>query len=158
MDSSSNEWSAQRLYKCSIDSNGSLHLPKSLRLSVRIMKLHLLCCLQVLYNPLGNLNSGRRPWAKLIGNASLQRVFDAAIAKLHWRLVSRCFYVTNCVFFYDNVELRLMRCNSTKQSPDSNTEMSLTIYLAVCRILDKLHSFSNILCTCSMFIKMWAQI
>jgi len=34
------------------------------------------------------------------------------------------------------------------------------IMLAVCRILDrpKLHIFSNILCTCSIFIKMWAQI
>jgi len=43
-------------------------------------------------NPLGNLISGRRPWAKLIRSASLQRVFDAAIAKLLCRLVSRCFY------------------------------------------------------------------
>jgi len=45
-----------------------------------------------------------------------------------------------CVFFYDNVELRLMRGNSTKQSPDGDTEMSLTIFLAVCEILDKLHN------------------
>jgi len=67
------------------------------------------------YNPLGNLNSGRRPWAKLIRNASLQRVFDAAIAKLLWRLVSRCFYESICVCFYDNVELSRMRCNSTKR-------------------------------------------
>jgi len=59
-----------------------------------------------------------------------------------------------CVFFYDNVELTLMRCNSTKRSPDGDKGMSLTIFLAVCRILDKLHSFSNILCTCSIFIKM----
>jgi len=40
------------------------------------------------HKPLGNLNSGRRQWAKLIRSASLQRVFDAAIAKLLWR---HCF-------------------------------------------------------------------
>jgi len=67
------------------------------------------------YNPLGNLNSGRRPWAKLIISASLQRVFDAAIAKLLCLLVSRCFYKAICVCFYDNVELRLMRCISKKR-------------------------------------------
>jgi len=65
------------------------------------------------YNPLGNLNSGLRPWAKLIRSASLQRVFDAAIAKLLCRLV--CFYQSICVCFYDNVELRLMRCISKKR-------------------------------------------
>jgi len=65
-------------------------------------------------------------------------------------------YIWRFVFFYDNVELRLMLCNSTKQSPDGDTEMFLTIFLSVCRILDKLHSFSNIglLCTCGIFIKM----
>jgi len=110
------------------------------------------------YNPLGNLNSGRRPWAKPIRSASLQRVLDAAIAKLLCRLVSRCFYMSICVCFYDNVELRRMRCISTKQSPDGYTEMSLTVMYAVCRLLDKLHICSNILCTCNIFIKMWAQI
>jgi len=34
----------------------------------------------------------------------------------------------------------------------------LNIMLDVFRILDKLHIFSNILYTCSIFIKMWAQI
>jgi len=97
-----------------------------------IVQLHLL-----LNNPLGNLNSGRRPWAKLTRSASLQHVFDAAIAKLLCRLVSRCFYKSICVLFYDNVELKLMRCNSTKQSPDGDTEMSLTVMYAVCRLLDK---------------------
>jgi len=111
-----------------------------------------------LYNPLGNLDSGRSPWAKLIRSASLQRIFDAAIAKLLWRLVSRCFYVAISVFFYDNVELTRMAQNVYRQSPDGDTERFLTIILAVCRILDKLHGFSNILCTCSIFIKMWAQI
>jgi len=56
------------------------------------------CNYNYIYNPLGNLNSGRRPWAKLIRSASLQRVFDAAIAKLLWRLVSRCFYMSICFF------------------------------------------------------------
>jgi len=106
------------------------------------------------YNPLGNLNSGRRPSAKLIRSASLQRVFDAAIAKLLFRLVCRCFYKSICVCFYDNVELRLMHCNSTKQSPDGDTGMSLTVMYAVCRLLDKLHICSNISCTCNIFIKM----
>jgi len=45
-----------------------------------------------------------------------------------------------------------------RQSPDGATESFSSIFLAVCRILDKLHSLSNILCTCSIFIKMWAQI
>jgi len=53
----------------------------------------------VRHNPLGNLNSGcSGPWAKLIKSASLQLVFDAAIPKLLWRLVSRCFYMSICVF------------------------------------------------------------
>jgi len=122
------------------------------------------CCLYLayimgLYNPLGNLNSGRRPWTKLIRNASLQRVFDAAIAKLLWRLVCRCFYMAICVFFYDNVKLRRMAQNVYRQSPDGDTErLFLTVIYAVCRLLDKLHIFSNILCTCSIFIKMWTQI
>jgi len=63
-----------------------------------------------------------------------------------------------CVIFYDNVELRRMAQNVYRQSPDRDTERFLTTILAVCRILDKLHSFSNILRTCSIFIKMWAQI
>jgi len=56
------------------------------------------CCGTILQyhflsNPLGNLNSGRSgPWLKLIRSASLQLVFDAAISKLLWRLVSLCFY------------------------------------------------------------------
>jgi len=126
--------------------------------------LHLVRCKtsygsrSVKYNPLWNLNSGRRPWAKLIRSASLQRVFDAAISKLLCRLVSRCFGMSIYVCFYDNVELRRMRCISTKQSPDGDTEMSLTVRYAVCRLLDKLHVYSNILCTCNIFIKMWAQI
>jgi len=66
-------------------------------------------------NPLGNLNSGRRPWAKLIRSASLQRVFDAAIAKLLCHLVSRCFNKSICVCFYDSVKLSRMRYNSTKR-------------------------------------------
>jgi len=45
-----------------------------------------------------------------------------------------------------------------RQSPDGDREMFLSIMLAVFRILDKLNIFSNILCTCSIFIKMWAQI
>jgi len=49
--------------------------------------------------------------------------------------------------------------NGYRQSPDGDREMFLNnIMLAVFRILDKLHIFSNILCTCSIFIKMWAQI
>jgi len=70
------------------------------------------------YNPLGNLNSGRSPWAKLIRSASLQLVFDAAISKLFWRLVSRCFYMSICIFFYHKVEVTRtirMRCNMTKR-------------------------------------------
>jgi len=61
-----------------------------------------------------------------------------------------------CVFFYDNIEPRRMALNVYRQSPDGDAERFLTIILAVCRILDKLHSFSNILglCTCSIFIKM----
>jgi len=47
-----------------------------------------------------------------------------------------------------------MRCNSTKQSTDGDMEMSLTVMYAVCRLLDKLHVFSNTLCTCSIFVKM----
>jgi len=43
------------------------------------------------------------------------------------------------------------------QSPDGDREIFLNI-MAVFRILDKLHIFSNILWTCSIFIKMWAQI
>jgi len=109
-------------------------------------------------NPFGNLNSGRRPWAKLIRSASLQCIFDAAIAKLLWRLVSRCFHMSICVFFYDNVELRWMGPNVYWQSPGGDTERFLTVMHAVCRLLDKLHIFSKILCTCSIFIKMWAQI
>jgi len=55
---------------------------------------------------LGNLNSGRSsPWAKLIRSASLQLVFVAAISKLLQRLVSRCFYMSICVLFYDKVEV-----------------------------------------------------
>jgi len=48
--------------------------------------------------------------------------------------------------------------NVYQQSPDGDKEMFLSIMLADFRILDKLHIFSNILCTCSIFIKMWAQI
>jgi len=48
--------------------------------------------------------------------------------------------------------------NVYQQSPDGDSEKFLNIMLAVFRILDKLHIFSNILCTCSIFIKMWAQI
>jgi len=69
------------------------------------------------YNPLGNLNSGRSPGAKLVRSASLQLVFDAAITKLLWRLVSRCFYMAIRVFVYDKVEVTRtirMRCNVTK--------------------------------------------
>jgi len=48
--------------------------------------------------------------------------------------------------------------NVDRQSPDSDREIFKNIMLAVFKILDKLHTFSNILCTCSIFIKMWAQI
>jgi len=48
--------------------------------------------------------------------------------------------------------------NVYRQSPDGDMEILKNIMLAVFRILDKLHIFSNILCTCSIFIKMWAQI
>jgi len=69
------------------------------------------------------------------------------------------------VFFYDKVEVTRtirMRCNVTKrlstvaQSPDGDRETFLNIMLAIFRILDKLHIFSNrpILCTCGIFIKM----
>jgi len=74
---------------------------------------------------------------KLIRSASLQRVFDAAIAKLLCRLVSRCFYKSICVCFHDNVEFSGIRCIQEKvyrQSPDSATETFLPIFLAVCRI------------------------
>jgi len=49
----------------------------------------------------------------------LQHVFDAAIAKLLCRLVSRCFYMSICVCFYDNVELSRMRCKFDKTFIDS---------------------------------------
>jgi len=75
-------------------------------------------CIVVFYE----LNSGRRPWSKLIRSASLQRVFDVAIAKLLWRLVCRCFYMSICVFFYDNVELKRMGQNVYRQSPDGDKE------------------------------------
>jgi len=50
--------------------------------------------------------------------------------------------------------------NVYRQSPDGDKEIFKNIMLAVFRILDKLglHIFSDILCTCSFFIKMWAQI
>jgi len=98
---------------------------------------------------IGNLNSGH------IRSALLQLVFDAAISKLLWRLVSRCFYMSMCVFFYDKTEVT--RYNVTKSLSTvakGDREMFESIMLAVCRILDKLHIFSNILCTCSIFIKM----
>jgi len=62
-------------------------------------------------------------------------------------------------FFYDKVEVTRtirMHCNVTKRlsTGSGDREMFLNIMLAVCRILDKLHIFSNILCTCSIFIKM----
>jgi len=66
------------------------------------------------HNPLGNLNSGHNPESKAHKSAPLQLVFDAAIAKLLCRLVSRCFYKSICVCFYDNVELSRIRCNSRK--------------------------------------------
>jgi len=114
------------------------------------------------YNPLGNLNSGRSgPWAKLIRSASLQLVFNVAISKLLWRLVTHCFYMSICVVFYDKVEVTRtirMRCNVTTHLSTDDREIFLNTMLAVFRILDKLHIFSNILCTCSIFIKMWAQI
>jgi len=88
---------------------------------------------------------------KLIRSASLQCVFDAAIDKLLCRLVSRCFYKSISVCFYDNVAIQE---KVYRQSPDGVTERFLPIFLAVCRILDKLHNLSNILCTCSIFIKM----
>jgi len=47
--------------------------------------------------------------------------------------------------------------NVYQQSPDGYREIFFKYYV-VFRILDKLHIFSNILCTCSFFIKMWAQI
>jgi len=115
-------------------------------------------------NPLGKINSGHSPWAKLIRSASLQLVFDAAISKLLWRLVSRCFYMPICVFstirlkWLVQFECVVMWQNVYRQSPDGNREIFKNIMLAVFRILDKLHIFSNISCTCSIFIKMWAQI
>jgi len=48
--------------------------------------------------------------------------------------------------------------NIYRQSPDGDRETFKNIMLAVFRILDKLHIFSNVLRTCSIFIKMWAQI
>jgi len=44
-----------------------------------------------------------------------------------------------------------MSQNVYRQSPDGDKEMFLIIMLAVFRILDKLHIFSNILCNCSIF-------
>jgi len=74
-----------RLYPCLICTNAST--------------LNLQHCHNI-NNPLGNLNSGPSGlWAKLIRSASLQLVFDAAISKLLWRLVSRCFYMSICVFY-----------------------------------------------------------
>jgi len=64
-----------------------------------------------------------------------------------------------CVFFYDKVEVTRtiqMPCNVTKRISivaKWRQGNDLSIMLAVCRILDKLHIFSNILCTCSIFIK-----
>jgi len=63
-------------------------------------------------------------------------------------------------FFYDKVEVTRtigMRSNVTKRlSTVARWQQGifLNIMLAVFRILDKLHIFSNILCTCSIFIKM----
>jgi len=59
-------------------------------------------------------------------------------------------------FFYDKVVMTRtsrIRCNVTKRLSTVAREI-LSIMLAVFRILDKLHIFSNILCTCSIFIKM----
>jgi len=130
-----------------------------------LMSLHMARNVVVhLYNPLGNLNSRRSRRAKLIRSTSLQLVFDAAISKLLWRLVSRCFYMSICVFstiglkWLVQFECVVMWENVYRQSPDGNREIFKNIMLGVFRILDKLHIFSNILCTCSIFIKMWAQI
>jgi len=65
-----------------------------------------------------------------------------------------------CVFFYDEVEVTRtirMRCNVTKRLLTVARWRQgnfLNIMLAVFRILNKLHICSNILCTCSIFIKM----
>jgi len=48
----------------------------------------------------------------------------------------------------------VFRQNVYRQSPDGDTERFLTVMYAVCTLLDKLHFFSNILCTCNIFIKM----
>jgi len=41
--------------------------------------------------------------------------------------------------------------NVYRQSPDGDREIFKNIMLDVFRILDKLHIFSDILCTCSIF-------
>jgi len=39
-----------------------------------------------------------QPRAKLIRSTSLQLLFDVAVSKLLWRLVSLCFYMSICFF------------------------------------------------------------
>jgi len=59
--------------------------------------------------------------------------------------------------FFPTITLNLGEWHKTfidSRHLHGDTERFLTIILAVCRILDKLHSFSNILCTCSILIKM----
>jgi len=117
------------------------------------------------YNPLGNLNSGRSPWAKLIRSASLQLVCDAAMGLNYFGVLFLVASIWLFVFFSTirlkwlvQFECVVMWQNVYRQSPDGDREILLNIMLAVFRILDKLHSLSNILCTCGIFIKMWVQI
>jgi len=110
-------------------------------------------------NPLGNLNSGRRPWAKLVRSASLHSM---RLSQNHFGVLFLVAFISRFVFV-STTTLNWAVCvaiqqNVYRQSPYGDTERFLTIFLVVCRILDKLHSLSNILCTCSIFIKMWAQI
>jgi len=71
---------------------------------------------------------------------SISRFVFVSTTTLNWAV---------CIAFQEKVY---------RQSPDGATEKFSSIFLPVCRILDKLHSLSNILCTYSIFIKMWAQI
>jgi len=105
----------------------------------------------ITHNPLGNQNSG----------------LIAARIRCGYREITlaSCFslllYMSIFVCFYDNVELSRMRCNSTKRLSTVARWRHVNFFIvmyAVCRILDKLHIFSNILCTCNICSKMWAQI
>jgi len=146
-------------------------------------------------NPLGNLNSGRSPWAKLIrkvkgkgkgkciavcintytatGNhATGNQAPHCSSYSMRLSLNYFCVLFTVAFMwrfvFFSTIRLKwLVQCecvvmwwqNVYRQSPDGDREIFLKYYVGCFfRILDKLHIFSNIWCTCSIFIKIWAQI